>query len=72
MEQIALTQAGERAQVQSVLLLTDGHANQGLVSQVDIVREMKNMQDLGLGAVKTNLRIPVEVQGVSYSIPKSL
>lgn len=58
MEQVALSQGGERAQVQSVLLLTDGHANHGITSKAMIVQEMKNMQDKGLGAVG---RTPVEV-----------
>jgi hypothetical protein len=52
MEQIALTQGdAEKAPVQSVLLLTDGHANQGLVSKLHIVQAMKNMQEKGLGAL---------------------
>ena len=51
MEQIALTNGGEKAQVQSVLLLTDGHANHWITSKDGIVAEMKKMQDLGLGAV---------------------
>ena len=51
MEQIGLTHGGERAQVQSVLLLTDGLANQGISSKEGILAEMKKMQDQGLDAV---------------------
>ena len=53
MEQIALTQGGEKSQVQSVLLLTDGHANHGLTTAPAITEQMKNMQGKGLGAVST-------------------
>ena len=51
MEQIGLTHGGEKAQVQSVLLLTDGLANQGITSKDGILAEMKKMQDQGLHAV---------------------
>ncbi len=51
MEQIALTSDGEKAQVQSVLLLTDGLANCGTTTEEDIVAEIKNKQDHGIGAV---------------------
>ena len=51
MEQIGLTHGGEKAQVQSVLLLTDGLANQGISSKEGILAEMKKMQDQGLHAV---------------------
>ena len=51
MEQIALTYGGDHAQVQSVLLLTDGHANHGITSKDRIVEEMKKMQEQGLHAV---------------------
>lgn len=66
MEQIALTQDKKRAQVQSVLLLTDGLANNGLVSQAGIIQEMKKMQDLGLGAVcRTSQREQVQMVACS-------
>ena len=55
MEQIALTNGGEMAQVQSVLLLTDGQANQWISNKEGIVAEMKKMQDQGLGAVARQL-----------------
>ena len=48
MEQIALTCGGEKAQVQSVLLLTDGLANCWITQKNEIVAEM---QELSLGAV---------------------
>lgn len=51
MEQIGLTHGGEKAQVQSVLLLTDGLANQGITSKEGILAEMRKMQDQGLHAV---------------------
>ena len=51
MEQIGLTHGGEKAQVQSVLLLTDGLANQGISSKEGILAEMKKMQEQGLHAV---------------------
>ena len=51
MEQIALTYGGDTAQVQSVLLLTDGLANQGITSKGGILAEMKKMQEQGLHAV---------------------
>ena len=51
MEQIALTCGGEKAQVQSVLLLTDGLANCWITQKNGIIAEMKKMQELGLGAV---------------------
>ena len=51
MEQIALTYGGDHAQVQSVLLLTDGHANHGITSKEAIVEEIKKMQEQGLHAV---------------------
>ncbi len=51
MEQISLTSDGKKAQVQSVLLLTDGIANCWITSKNGIVAEMKKMQDLGIGAV---------------------
>lgn len=51
MEQIALTYESEKAQVQSVLLLTDGLANHWITSKDGIISEMKKMQDQGLGAV---------------------
>ena len=53
MEQIALTSGGDNAQVQSVLLLTDGLANQGITSKEQILAEMKKMQEQGLHAVST-------------------
>ncbi len=51
MEQVALTCGGEKAQVQSVLLLTDGLANNWITTKDGIIAEMKKMQDQGLGAV---------------------
>ena len=51
MQQIALTSGGDNAQVQSVLLLTDGQANRGITSKVGILSEMKKMQEQGLHAV---------------------
>lgn len=51
MEQVGLTHGGEKAQVQSVLLLTDGLANQGITSKEGILAEMRKMQDQGLHAV---------------------
>ena len=46
MQQIGLT-AGQkgRAQVQSVLLLTDGLANEGIKSKDGILGEMRKLQD---------------------------
>ena len=46
MQQIVLT-AGQkgRAQVQSVLLLTDGLANEGIKSKDGILGEMRKLQD---------------------------
>ncbi len=54
MEQIAVTNAEEKSQVQSVLLLTDGLANYGIRSTAEIVEQMKVMQDKGIGAVSTS------------------
>ena len=54
MEQIALTSGEEKAQVQSVLLLTDGLANCGLRTTSQIVTEMNLMQTQGIGAVYKN------------------
>ena len=51
MEQIALTCGGEKAQVQSVLLLTDGLANCWITQKNGIIAEMRKMQELSLGAV---------------------
>ena len=45
MEQITLTHGGERTQIQSVLLLSDGLANEGITSKGGILSEMKKMQD---------------------------
>ena len=59
MEQIALTQDREKAKVQSVLLLTDGLANQGITSREGILEQMRNIQDLGLGAVALTEARPV-------------
>lgn len=44
MEQIAFCK-GERAQVQSVLLLTDGLANAGIIDVEGMLREMKKIQN---------------------------
>lgn len=44
MEQIAFC-PGEHAQVQSVLLLTDGLANEGIQGREGILGEMRNMQN---------------------------
>ena len=44
MEQIAFCK-GEHAQVQSVLLLTDGLANEGIQGREGILGEMRKMQD---------------------------
>lgn len=52
MKQIALTSGGEKAQVQSVLLLTDGLANHGITNRVGIIEQMKKMQSVGLAAVE--------------------
>ena len=51
MEQVALTNGGEKAQVQSVLLLTDGLANHGITHKAGIIDQMTKMQNEGLGAV---------------------
>jgi len=51
MEQIALTSGKEKAQVQSVLLLTDGLANCGLMTTTQIIEQMNLMQTCGIGAV---------------------
>ena len=46
MQQIVLTAGRKgRAQVQSVLLLTDGLANEGITGKDGILREMKKLQD---------------------------
>ena len=46
MQQIVLTAGQEgRAQVQSVLLLTDGLANEGIKSKDGILGEMRKLQD---------------------------
>ena len=44
MEQIAFCK-GEHAQVQSVLLLTDGLANEGIQGREGILGEMRKIQD---------------------------
>ena len=44
MQQIAFCE-GERAQVQSVLLLTDGLANAGITTTEGILQEMKKIQN---------------------------
>ena len=72
MEQIGLTHGGEKAQVQSVLLLTDGLANQGISSKEGILAEMKKMQDQGLHAVSIPQDAPSmdDVFGLHFGPPQ--
>ena len=45
MEEIAYNSGPEKAQVQSVLLLTDGLANQGVTTKDGILAEMMRIQN---------------------------
>ena len=45
MEEVAYNSGSNKAKVQSVLLLTDGQANQGVSSKEGILAEMKKLQD---------------------------
>ena len=45
MEEVAYNSGSKKAKVQSVLLLTDGQANQGVSSKEGILAEMKKLQD---------------------------
>ncbi len=54
MEQVALTSGDdEKAKVQSVLLLTDGLANEGITGTANILNVIKKFQEEGQGAVET-------------------
>lgn len=54
MEQVALTSGDdEKAKVQSVLLLTDGLANEGITGMANILNVIKKFQEEGQGAVET-------------------
>ncbi len=54
MEQVALTSGDdEKAKVQSVLLLTDGLANEGIRGTANILNVIKKFQEEGQGAVET-------------------
>ncbi|KAI6650539.1 hypothetical protein LOD99_7590 [Oopsacas minuta] len=46
--QMVIERAGDKADVASVLLLTDGHANAGISSQEGILRAMKTPYDMGM------------------------
>ena len=59
MEQIAFCK-GEHAQVQSVLLLTDGLANEGIQGREGILGEMRRMQDPPVqGGVAQKVMMPL-------------
>ena len=51
MEQIATSKGEEKAKVQSVLLLTDGLANEGITGTANIINQIKKFQEEGMGAV---------------------
>ena len=51
MEQIATSKSEEKAKVQSVLLLTDGLANEGITGTANIINQIKKFQVEGMGAV---------------------
>jgi len=51
MEQVARTKEQEKSQVQSVLLLTDGLANQGITYKSGILDQMEKIQNEGVKAV---------------------
>jgi Ca-activated chloride channel family protein len=57
--------AGERAQVQSVLLLTDGLANQGVRDTEGILAKMRELQDPPVhGDVAPKVRARLYVHGI--------
>ncbi len=58
MEQVALTSGDdEKAKVQSVLLLTDGLANDGITGTANILNAIKKFQEEGQGAMETYARV---------------
>ena len=68
MEQIALTQGEEKAHVQSVLLLTDGLANQGIMYKDGIINQMKIIQNIGLGTVAEIKEPPAQARSSPFAL----
>ena len=72
MEQVALTNGQEKAQIQSVLLLTDGLANHGITSKTGILNVMEQMQKEGLGAVQMPPEIPRQHRRPQIRSPRAV